>query len=312
MMRPLVCLLLAGPVLATPAWALEAPKEGQHDPRMRVVTYDPDQVVDLHAAVGDTIAVRFADSETVTDVAASDRADMKIAPNGSVLFLKPVRAMESQPMFVKTRRQDGSMRLYTFQWQAMGTPPAPAAPPTTTNGASLARAVIPSAAAAPAPAASPAGDAYYVVRFTYPADETAARAAVARKVTAARAAARAQAALTAAPALAAPNYRYVAQGDANLMPDRISDDGQSTSLHFPGNVRMPAVYVISPDGKEALTNYSVEDGTITIHQTARALRLRDGDTALNIWNQGWDPVGTNPGTGTTSKNVVRMIRGSAP
>jgi type IV secretion system protein VirB9 len=279
---------------------------------MRVVTYDPDQVVDLHAAVGDTIAVQFADTEAVTDVAASDRADMKIAPDSSVLFLKPERAMASQPVFVKTRRQDGSMRLYTFQWQAVDATPSPALATPSAHGASLVRAAIPRAAAASAPAPTPADHAYYVVRFIYPADEAAARVAAARKAAAERAVARAKAALAAAPPLAAPNYRYVAQGDANLVPDRVSDDGQSTFLHFPGNVRMPAVYVIAPDGKEALANYSVEDGTITVHQTARAFRLRDGDTVLNIWNQGWDPVGTNPGTGTVSPNVVRTIRRNAP
>jgi type IV secretion system protein VirB9 len=299
--------ILAGAVVAAPCWALEAPKANQSDRRMRVISYNPDQVVALHAEVGATVAVRFADTETVGEVAASDRANLKIAPDGSVLFLKPIRAMASQPMFVKTRCQDGSTRLYTFQWQAVDAIPPASSETSPAAGAGLASAVMPSASAAPPPTT----DAYYSVRFVYPADVAAARIAAARKAAAERAAERAQAALTATPASGAPNFRYVAQGDGNLVPDQMSDDGQSTSLHFPGNVRLPAVYVISPDGKEAITNYSVESGTITIHQTARAFRLRDGDTVLNIWNQGWDPVGSNPSTGTVSPNVVRTLKRSA-
>ena len=46
----LPCLALAGAtVVSAPCAALEAPKESQHDRRMRVISYNPDQVVDLHA-----------------------------------------------------------------------------------------------------------------------------------------------------------------------------------------------------------------------------------------------------------------------
>jgi type IV secretion system protein VirB9 len=65
--------------------------------------------------------------------------------------------------------------------------------------------------------------------------------------------------------------------------------------------------VIDPDGKEATAAYSVDGSTVQVGETARELRLRDGDTVLNIYNLGYNAVGSNPGTGTTSPDVVRVI-----
>jgi hypothetical protein len=68
--------------------------------------------------------------------------------------------------------------------------------------------------------------------------------------------------------------------------------------------------VIDPDGQEATASYAVYGETVQIGQTAREFLLRDGDTVLNIYNLGFDTVGGNPATGTTSPQVTRAIDAS--
>jgi type IV secretion system protein VirB9 len=99
----------------------------------------------------------------------------------------------------------------------------------------------------------------------------------------------------------------VAQGDRSLAPLAVWDNGYSTVIQFPGNTRIPSIFVIDPDGKEATATYSVDGNTVQIGQTAREVRLRDGDTVLNIYNLGYNTVGGNPDTGTTSASVKRVI-----
>jgi type IV secretion system protein VirB9 len=92
----------------------------------------------------------------------------------------------------------------------------------------------------------------------------------------------------------------------------VFDNGFSTVFRFPGNVRVPSLFVINPDGKEATANYAVKGDLVQTESVARQWRLRDGDTVLCIFNRGYDPVGENPQTGTTSPNVQRVTKGSPP
>jgi type IV secretion system protein VirB9 len=108
------------------------------------------------------------------------------------------------------------------------------------------------------------------------------------------------------------NYRYVAKGDHSLTPLAVWDNGYSTILQFPGNTRIPGIFVINPDGKEATATYAVTGNTIQLGQTAREIRLRDGATVLNIYNLGYNIVGSNPGTDTTSPDVQRLIVNQTP
>ncbi len=158
-------------------------------------------------------------------------------------------------------------------------------------------------------------------RFTYPADEAAAAAARAaadtEKVEQLNRLALQRATQTAAnsllqneqtsPAAGPRNYKYVAQGDRSLVPLAVWDNGYSTLLQFAGNARIPSIFVIDPDGKEATASYSVNGDVVQLDQTAREWRLRDGGTVLNIYNLGYQSVGGNPETGTTSPDVSRII-----
>jgi type IV secretion system protein VirB9 len=285
-------VLLSG-LIAGQARAEQIPIGGSYDSRMRYVAYNPGQVVHLSTIIGATMVVSFAPSETVTSVAETDSLHLAAVPKGNYLFLKPSAALTLQPVIVLTQRSDGSLRRYVFEIETVSSP-------STANGTD---------------------GVFYSVQFTYPADEAAAEAAQeaaeAAKIEQLNELALQRATQNAAlsllnaertnPFVGPRNYKYVARGDHSLAPVAVWDNGYSTVLQFADNARIPAFFVIDPDGEEATASYSVNGDIVQIGQTVREFRLRDGNTVLNIYNLGFDSVGGNPGTGTTSPQVTRVI-----
>lgn len=82
-------------------------------------------------------------------------------------------------------------------------------------------------------------------------------------------------------------------------------------MTFPGNTAIPSIFVLNPDGNEATASYSVHGSSVEVDQTAREFRLRYGHTVLNIYNLGYNSLGSNPGTGTVSPDVTRVISSRA-
>jgi type IV secretion system protein VirB9 len=95
-----------------------------------------------------------------------------------------------------------------------------------------------------------------------------------------------------------------------LQPSQLWDNGYSTAFVFPGMQRMPSLYRINPDGKEATATYSVRGDMIIATGTAQEWRVRDGQTVMEFYNLAYDPVGQTPGTGTVSPWVTRTIKGA--
>lgn len=293
-----VLMTLLSPV---PCQAAEEPAPGHLDTRMRLIPYDPNQVFHLSTAAGATLVVGFGRDETVTQVAVTDSKDLKASPAKNFLFLKSQTALSLQPVIVLTSNAEGRLRRYVFEITIVD----------------------------PQSLADGEQNIYYSVQFTYPGDEAAARRA---KVLAEaqNAVAQAKKAAAAAAARAASdelklshqqmeqeardpmsglrNWKYIAQGDRSILPLEVFDNGYSTVFRFPGTVRVPAVFIIDPDGKEATANYAVKGTLVQVDSTAKQWRLRDGNTVLCIWNLAFDAVGDSPGTGTTSPNVVRELK----
>ncbi|QCJ00981.1 P-type conjugative transfer protein VirB9 [Agrobacterium larrymoorei] len=281
----LLCILF----VTSSARAEDTPAAGKLDPRMRYLAYNPDQVVHLSTAVGATLVVTFGSNETVTAVAVSDSKDLAALPRGNYLFFKASKVLQPQPVIVLTA-SDAGMRRYVFSLATRTMSRLDKEQP----------------------------DLFYSVQFTYPADIAAARQKDAeQKDFAGRMRAQAQYQRRAEDLLEHPtssgdprgkNWSYVAQGDRSLLPVEVVDDGSSTTFRFPGNVRIPSIYVINPDGKEATANYSVKGDGVVVASVSRAWRLRDGHTVLCIWNKAYDPVGRKTGTGTVRPDVVRVLK----
>jgi type IV secretion system protein VirB9 len=299
-MKRIVLVALCAASLTMPALAVEDPTAGPLDSRMRTIPYDPGQVVHLSTAVGATLAVAFGSDETVTQVAVTDSKDLKAVPARNFLFFKSQAVLAPQPVIVLTTNSASVIRRYVFEV-------------TTVDAKKL---------------DDQAQDVYYSVQFTYPADIAARRRAAAlaeaKKEAADEAARVAELQLQlahermeaesrdppSAQAAGPKNLRYLARGDRSILPLEVWDNGFSTVFRFPGNVRVPSIFVINPDGKEATADYSVKGNLVQVSTVARQWRLRDGQTVLCVFNQSFNPIGENPGTGTTSTDVQRITKDS--
>lgn len=294
-MKPLIAFLALGFILGTDeSWADQLPKRDQYDSRMRYVPYNEGQVVHLSTQVGATLVVGFSDKETVSAVAETDSVHLASIPKGNYLFFKPAAALPLQPVVVLTSLPDGKQRRYVFEMQTVAVP-------------SMANGVA---------------GVYYSVQFTYPEEMQRADAAKEAAASQARLAAAANAEQartqyllqkpTLDPNASGNNWRYIARGDRSLTPIAVFDNGYSTVFRFPENERIPAIFIINPDGKEATAPYSVSGGYAQVGVTAKEFRLRDGATVLDVFNLGYSTMGVNPATGTVSSDVQRVVKGAVP
>ena len=297
------------------ALALEHPSGAQNpDQRVCDVVYDPNDIVEVTAEVGAAITIAFRASERIDYVSASDTAHLKQAETkgSNVLWLKATEAMPSQPLSVRTLQEDGTPRDYAIQWTAIRPPareqakePARVALAASTEPAHFAD------AAPPQPPAPGATQPCYVIRYQYPADDKATKDKAARTQWAAWQQKKAEIALRQQQIQGTShNVRYVAMGDASIGPTEIFDDGYTTELHFPGNMRIPVILTVTPDGKESqVTGITSEDnGVVKLQSVLPMIRLRDGDLVLCIFNKGYNPIGNNPSTGTASPSIDRGVR----
>ncbi len=321
-MKARTLLFLATALHAVPALAVvDPPVASKADGRMRVIVYSRTNPVKLYAAPGATMRIQLGADERVVRIEVSDQSTISPddepapAPSGvsaafspntntaasatrsvpscdpnlcrdvsaNFVYLKPLRELDPQPLFIQTERTlpDGRTEIvpYAFELQTRPGDQSVGTPHT-----------------------------LWDVTFTYPDREKAARVAEWRKkrdeqAAAARVAAREKAALTppppAAPELTA-NWRYGYKGSAAVAPDEAWDDGRTTFLRFNGNRRVPNVYRRLPDGKESVPAWTTEadatGATMRIAHTDAKWWIRDGDEAGCLFDLGPDPEGRTSAT----------------
>lgn len=273
--------------LSGSAWAVQYPQPGRLDPRVRYVPYESSNVVDVWTAPGAAMVIQFSSTEKVVSVAASDSVYLAAKPVRNFLFFKPMAVLAAQPVYVLCQRANGELRRYDFQFETK--------PVTLGSGANV----------------------DYTVVFTYP-HQAYERELAAQRAAAARAVRQAakdrlledgdvMTAATVNQYHGPRNYDYTGRGDRALGPSEIWDNGYSTVMTFPAEQRIPSIFYIQPDGKEATANYSVHGDTIVVPGTAPEWRLRDGHTVLDMYDLRYNPIGATPGTHTISPAVQRLI-----
>jgi type IV secretion system protein VirB9 len=96
------------------------PAAGLVDPRVRVVAYDPEQVIRLHGFVGYQIHFQFAEGETFVNLAAGDNKALDVGYEANHLVLKPLAEKVATNITVITTR-----RVYQFDYSASAERPDP-------------------------------------------------------------------------------------------------------------------------------------------------------------------------------------------
>ncbi|MGY4831817.1 P-type conjugative transfer protein VirB9 (plasmid) [Sphaerotilaceae bacterium SBD11-9] len=274
----LIAALLLVPALAM---AEVTPDRGSFDARVRVVNYNPANVVKLATFYGVSTHVQFASDEVIKDVALGDTQAWEVRPRTSHLFIKPKAKQADTNLTVITDR-----RVYQFALMVQ---------PSDVKDEKAWR--------------NP--DLIFSLSFKYPDDEAAA-SAIRTRVEAQRAQAGEAKSLLASAKARAENTDYWVSGSAEISPTAARDDGRFIYLSFSNNRDMPAVYTVSAEGDEALVQTNVEGNTIVVQRMSRMLRLRKGKAVACVVNKAYDiDGGRDNGTGTVSPDVKRVLKGGS-
>ncbi|HEX5263751.1 MAG TPA: TrbG/VirB9 family P-type conjugative transfer protein [Phenylobacterium sp.] len=281
-MRALLPAVVTAAVLAAApaAWALDTPRPGPSDPRIKVVDYDPWAVVKITGVFRTATQILLGDDETILHVALGDTTAWDVAAEKNILFVKP-KAPHGPTNLIVTTGRAGGMRTYTFELS-------------TRAGA----------------ATRQTADTLFGLRFHYPSDEKARAAANVVAEASALQQKVLDLKLDRAVVEETRNLNYAVQGASSLQPSEVSDNGRFTVLRFPANQPVPTLFSVESSGTESLIPFDVRGEFVVVHAVVREMRLRRGREVLCLYNQAFEPFGRNPGTGTAATDVERTDKGA--
>lgn len=268
--KKLIIVLLLVPCVAT---AQQTPKQGKFDPRVRVVDYNPADVVKLSTFYGVSTHVQLGEDETIQDVAVGDDLAWKVVPRGNHLFIKPTAKNGDTNVTVITNR-----RTYQF---ALVVQPREQHDTTAWSDPHL----------------------IFSLAFRYPDEEVSQRELAEQK--------RSLRTALSEGAKEGQNLDYWVAGSEEISPTGARDDGRFIYLTFSNNRDMPAVYSVDAEGHESLINTNVDGNTIVVQRLVRQLVLRKGNAVASVMNKSFNWDGGNDNTsGTVSRRVVRVVKGA--
>ena len=277
-MKKLLAVALLLPLLSN---AEITPLKGSFDPRVRIVDYNPQNVIKLSTFFGVSTHVQFADGETIRDVAVGDDQAWNIKPRGSHLFIKPQATHADTNVTVVTDK-----RTYQF---ALIVQPRPRRDSSAWSDPNL----------------------IFSLTFRYPDEEAARVAAESRKNAVKDRLGEIKGKLSDANK-EGQNFDYWVAGSEEISPTAARDDGRFIYLTFSNNRDMPAVYSVDTTGNEALINTNVIEGnTIVIQRLVPSLMLRKGTAVASVINKSFDlNSGSDNSTGTIAPDVQRVLKGA--
>jgi type IV secretion system protein VirB9 len=261
-----------------PAHAVQTPRPGPADPRIKTIDYNPQQVVRIVGVFRTATQIILAPEETIEHVALGDSSGWEVAAQANTIFVKPTLARAPTNLIVTTQAGRES-RNYAFELSTRAGPTSRNAP-----------------------------DTFFVVRFVYPdhhhaevtAAITAQAAALEQKII--------QLKLDRGVLQGPRNLAYALRGSTAIAPSEVSDNGRFTVMRFPAAQAVPAIFAVAPDGAETLVPFDVRGEFVVVHLTAAMLRLRRGQEVVCVINQAARRYGDNLGTGTAAPDVDRTLK----
>lgn len=226
------------------ASAAQYPRPGPQDNRIKILAYNPSEVVVIRGHYGFQQMIELARDEKIESISIGDSLAWQVTPNksGNLLFLKPVEPRAHTNLSVITDR-----RNYTFELLAINLGSQP-------------------------------WEMNYVVRFHYPDEEQsrvqaqldANRQRIAQEVVPNR---RTESANW--------NLDYRVKGKSKLAPLHVFDDGSFTYFRFREQQEVPAIFLVEND-QESLLNYHVSGKYVVVERVADRFMLRSRSGKVRV------------------------------
>lgn len=244
------------------------------DERIRMINYNPNEVVQIRGAYGFSMIVEFGEDEVISTVSVGDSIAWQIIPKKNMLFLKPQEEKPETNLLVMTNK-----RIYSFS--LLGFKP---------NGVSDSRLT-------------------YRVKFRYPDEEERkmqeamnlggmALTKEIRDIPPGGDAVLAKASgsngspgsgTSMAPGIPdsaarhrSPtewNFNYTFKGSVLAAPIQMLDDGEFTYVRFSDTDNVPAIFVVDSENRETLINYRREGKWLVIERIGRKFLFRANNNA---------------------------------
>lgn len=245
---------LSALLIAVPMFAASVPAWSQ-DSRLVERLYNPSEVVRIEGRTKVQATIAFDEAERIENVAIGDSQAWQVTPNkrANLLFVKPLSPTARTNMTVITDR-------HTYLFDLI---------------------------------ASPRAKPLYVLRFTYPEEPEEPAGQEEQMVAIERANPTELAAATDPYAVVDPaqlNFQWATDGDTNLLPAQVYDDGNATFLRWANGTAVPAILIKDASGTEGPVNFTVRGDTIVVEGVPPEFILRSGKETASLKNVG--PVRT--------------------
>lgn len=309
-----------------PTYAEDTPRRSELDPRVRYVTYKPDDVVAVPVRRGVVTRIILGTDEKIvqsgTGFAANCANDalewcVRADPGSSQIWVKARDNATHNNLEVATDRgrdyslvfrvlpdakAPGHDEVYRVIFQYVLPPPVmPASLRSLIPAEGVASAAIPAGAMsesennalADKPAVSPTTSVK-----PQPKPQTIALPASV------------EGRLALGPEIKNTHYTMNHAGGGDLLaPSLAFDDQRFTYLKFPANRQIPAPFVLGADGNETRANFRMQEGGLmVIEKIARAFILRLGEAVVGIYNEAFDADGVEIPTAVAAPGVVREVK----
>lgn len=218
------------------------------DPRLRVITYNPNGIHHYIGYYDYQASILFEDGETVQTLSlGGDPSTWQIQPAGSRLFIKPV---SDRPEDAKTNMLlITNKRVYHFILEAAEVGPEGIDDP----------------------------NLVFQTKFVYP--DASGTEIVRQYTTKSRD-------IPDLSEPEKYNFNYTISGNDSIAPLRVFDDGEFTYFQFSKtNAEIPAFFMVDSEHKEALLNYRAAEDFIIIERVTSQFTLRHGNDVVCIFNE---------------------------
>jgi type IV secretion system protein VirB9 len=222
------------------------PRPIGNESRIKIINYTPNTVFKFIGHYEFQSIIEFSTDEEIDTISMGTPTPWQIVPAGNRIFIKPVEANATTNMTVITNK-----RMYFFEMHA-----------------EEAKSVQDE-------------DLNFVVKFVYPDQFSGFNLSTPGA---------AQSTKILGPDLSKPekyNFKYsISTDNPDYEPNQVFDDGEFTYFKFKDiNSELPAIFLVSKEGKESLVNFRVDNGYVVIERVADRFTLRHGDDVVCVFNE---------------------------